>query len=483
DFGIADLDEMDAGTITVASISPPHAPPERFTDEAVDERAGDIYSLGSTIYFTLAGSPPFGTMSAGGSLGLARRITTDPVPEIQGLAPQANAVIARSMAKRPEDRFPDVMSFAQAFDAAAGNAWEAPPQPPPLPAWMADHITESGWQAIADEARAGPEPADVLAAPASPTPPDPSPWMPSAPPMGAEPAVEDDPTVLKSSVAARSAPGHGSGRRPRRLVALVLATALVGLVVGFVAVRVASSGSAPIELVVRDATSGNPLPKTTAISVNGQSWNPTFHRREARRTFDSAVADDRGTLVSVDVPERVTVRVPPSGASGGGTQVVSIVIGDDSVEVGSTSRARNNPLAEAQRVRTALEPLGSYSEQVWTLNQALFPNGQMVPYDVIIPAINAQILPVVDRALGLFDNLHSSDAGVQAGIDAYRRCWVLRRAFFVEEANPGRDRVPAEPAATYEQRRLDADQKVDQQAWKQQDDACKDPTIVRLRGH
>ena len=118
DFGIATIDAVASSSETLGSLSPPHAPPERFVgDDNTDPAAGDVYSLGSTLYFCLAGSPPFGTAAQGGLTGLLRRVADDPVPQLErgDLPGGLQDVLETAMQKTPADRYRSMEDFASAL--------------------------------------------------------------------------------------------------------------------------------------------------------------------------------------------------------------------------------------------------------------------------------------------------------------------------------------------------------------------------------
>jgi serine/threonine-protein kinase PknK len=115
DFGIAGLGEMELASQTMASLSPPHAPPERFSDaEDPSSITGDVYSLASTLFELLEGHPPFGTTAEGGLAGLMGRVISDPLPRLS--RPDApiglQEVLERAVAKAPAARHPDMATLA-----------------------------------------------------------------------------------------------------------------------------------------------------------------------------------------------------------------------------------------------------------------------------------------------------------------------------------------------------------------------------------
>ncbi|WP_316573914.1 serine/threonine-protein kinase [Nocardia canadensis] len=127
DFGIAKsgtdstaLTETGAFLATLA-----YAAPELIRLDAVDHRA-DLYSLGCTLFELLTGRTPFPRDTVAAVINA--HLTEPPPRPTQvnpGLPPAIDAVIARAMAKNPDDRY----SSCGALAAAAAAAFGAPVAP------------------------------------------------------------------------------------------------------------------------------------------------------------------------------------------------------------------------------------------------------------------------------------------------------------------------------------------------------------------
>jgi serine/threonine kinase PknH len=95
--------------------------PERFSDAEVTYRA-DIYSLACVLHECLTGSPPYRADSA--STPVTAHMM-DPVPQASaerpGIPGALDAVIARGMAKRPEDRYASAGDLALAAHKALSD--------------------------------------------------------------------------------------------------------------------------------------------------------------------------------------------------------------------------------------------------------------------------------------------------------------------------------------------------------------------------
>jgi serine/threonine-protein kinase len=126
DFGIARIESSNLTQAGTIMGTPAYMSPEQFMGQTVDART-DIYSSGVLLFQLLTGERPFE-----GSMATIMHKALNTVPpkpsELSVTAPVAlDAVVARAMARRPEDRYPDAGAFATAVaDAIEGRA-AAPP--------------------------------------------------------------------------------------------------------------------------------------------------------------------------------------------------------------------------------------------------------------------------------------------------------------------------------------------------------------------
>src|SRR4051794_29418064 len=95
--------------------------PEQIRGERVDARA-DTYALGCLLYYTLTGEVPF---KRDGDEARLWAHLQDPPPKPSehhpGMPPAFDDVIARAMAKDPEERYPSAGDLGRAATAAAAN--------------------------------------------------------------------------------------------------------------------------------------------------------------------------------------------------------------------------------------------------------------------------------------------------------------------------------------------------------------------------
>ena len=102
--------------------------PERFVGRDVDGRA-DVYSLACVLHECVTGAPPYPGEDL--SALMYAHLYSSPPPAsslVEGVPPALDAVLARGMAKDPDDRFPTAGELAAA--ASEALLTEAPAPPP-----------------------------------------------------------------------------------------------------------------------------------------------------------------------------------------------------------------------------------------------------------------------------------------------------------------------------------------------------------------
>jgi len=105
DFGVARMTDNTATKTGIVLGTPMYMSPEQLGAEDLTGHS-DLFSLGVTLYELLAGEVPF---KATNIAVLMTKITTeDPAPISQrraGIPPSVDSVLAKALAKRPQDRF------------------------------------------------------------------------------------------------------------------------------------------------------------------------------------------------------------------------------------------------------------------------------------------------------------------------------------------------------------------------------------------
>jgi len=125
DFGIlklVDVEESHGLTGTGKIVgTPAYMSPEQIRGREVDGRA-DIYSLGIVFFEMLTGHKPY---TANTPIELSLQHLHNPIPKakqiVRDLPPEVDQIIAKAMAKNPEDRYPTMAAFAQALDKISGT--------------------------------------------------------------------------------------------------------------------------------------------------------------------------------------------------------------------------------------------------------------------------------------------------------------------------------------------------------------------------
>ena len=111
-------DDLTASGVTLGTFD--YISPEQARDPRNADVRSDIYSLGCTLFFVLAGRPPF---PEGTVLQKLLKHQSEPPPSLRNLRPDAPAellaIADKMLAKKPEDRFQDAASLVSELHTLA----------------------------------------------------------------------------------------------------------------------------------------------------------------------------------------------------------------------------------------------------------------------------------------------------------------------------------------------------------------------------
>jgi serine/threonine-protein kinase len=118
DFGIARVRNTEGMTLTGTIMgTSDYIPPEQARGETAGE-AGDVYSLGVVLFELLTGRLPY---EGDNAVAVAMRHVNDPVPSVRELRPDVpprlDALVQRSLAKEPRDRFQSMSDVVAELEA------------------------------------------------------------------------------------------------------------------------------------------------------------------------------------------------------------------------------------------------------------------------------------------------------------------------------------------------------------------------------
>jgi eukaryotic-like serine/threonine-protein kinase len=125
DFGISKVRTSDTKLTKSTTMigTPEYMSPEQALGRVDDvDHRSDQWALACMVWRMLSGRPPF---SAAHINALIERVINEDPPRLLEIAPhvtpQVEKVLRRALAKRQSQRFPTVMAFLRAFEAAAGG--------------------------------------------------------------------------------------------------------------------------------------------------------------------------------------------------------------------------------------------------------------------------------------------------------------------------------------------------------------------------
>jgi serine/threonine-protein kinase len=133
DFGIARALSGGDDRLTQTGISigtPAYMSPEQASGERGLDARTDIYSLGSVLYETLAGEPPYTGATAQAIIG---KRFTEPIPSVRRVRPSVpesvERAVTQALAPVAADRFASAAEFARALQPSVSGPTAAPTVP------------------------------------------------------------------------------------------------------------------------------------------------------------------------------------------------------------------------------------------------------------------------------------------------------------------------------------------------------------------
>jgi hypothetical protein len=138
DFGIARIGDESRTLPGEVLGTPNFMSPEQLRGEKVDGRS-DLFSLGSVLYQTLTGRPPFAAEHVGAVTHAVAHVEPEPPSaRVEGIPRAVDRVIARALAKDRERRYASGREMADALREVLGESRPSSANPP------ADRATLAG---------------------------------------------------------------------------------------------------------------------------------------------------------------------------------------------------------------------------------------------------------------------------------------------------------------------------------------------------
>lgn len=130
DYGVAEFDAQSADSTRVDTAlgTVDYRAPEQLEGAPSDDRT-DVFALGVVLFELVSGQLPFRGNSY---YEVARKILMEPVPSLAQVAPEAavpagvEGLIRRALAKKPDERFSDLKSMAEAIGMVRRSPGAAP---------------------------------------------------------------------------------------------------------------------------------------------------------------------------------------------------------------------------------------------------------------------------------------------------------------------------------------------------------------------
>ena len=127
DFGLAKDMAKNPHMTSIGIGTPGYWPPEQaFRDVGPLGPHSDIYGLGATLYALLTGQPPYGVGSTGQILTRMKRPLPAPSELREGVDPGLEAIVLKSLQRKPEDRYGTAGELRAALDLYIRNPDRVP---------------------------------------------------------------------------------------------------------------------------------------------------------------------------------------------------------------------------------------------------------------------------------------------------------------------------------------------------------------------
>jgi WD40 repeat protein/serine/threonine protein kinase len=159
DMGLARLQGAAEKNMAVTQLgavigTPDYLAPEQALDSRAADIRSDLYSLGCTLYFLLAGRPPFQAQALAELLLKHQMEAPTPLEQLRNDLPAGViAIVARLTAKRPQDRFQTPAELIAALEPFCVEGGAAPAYQPPQREPAAD---DAGWATLLGDENGAP---------------------------------------------------------------------------------------------------------------------------------------------------------------------------------------------------------------------------------------------------------------------------------------------------------------------------------------
>jgi DNA-binding beta-propeller fold protein YncE/predicted Ser/Thr protein kinase len=416
DFGLTKRAESVAAlTRTGAFVgTPDYMPPEQIQGQRPDART-DVYALGCLLFQALTGRPPYDRDT---DIAKMYAHLHDPPPSVLEAAPRTpaafDALVARALAKQPDERYPSAGDLSRAARAALTGGLPSEPErslATGLAAPVAFEPTAPGLEPTAP----GLEPTAAAGAPgptAAPATPPPTTPTPPATPPPTTPTPEPGPTAMPSGDAAgaAAAPPAPSAPPPERRPRRALGIALGGLLaLGAVAAVLAAAGvfsggeqEQPPAGATRDDSAEQTPPQRTppkVVSTIPAGEGPDGIAVDGNTVWVSNARGNTLTRLDANLNSPVGDRIPV-GANPDEVEAAEGVVWVSNTDDGTVTRVDVEP-GEQTAVTVGAGPEGlSLGEQlVWVANG---DSDSVSRLDRAAATVLEPQIPVQNKPIGVF---------------------------------------------------------------------------------